>query len=211
MKLFNYDNVLCLSPHPDDVEFSMSGTIKKYNQTHFIVLVLSNGTTGDKTSGLGRIKEVQKFWELLDVDNVTILTTSHKFDKMDDGSWINIIENELTLPKLDAIFGTSSEDSHYEHHIVNRLLHSLGRNKKVSLFEYRSPSTIESWEPNFFVDIDESYKFKLRSLLGSFNSQLDSPYFKNQLIDNFNSNYIMSKLGFEKIENYKIIRKILKG
>ena len=29
MKLFDYDNVLCLSPHPDDVEFSMSGIIKE--------------------------------------------------------------------------------------------------------------------------------------------------------------------------------------
>ena len=37
MKLFNYDNILCLSPHPDDVEFSMSGLIKKYSDTIFLL------------------------------------------------------------------------------------------------------------------------------------------------------------------------------
>ena len=32
MKLFNFDRVLCLSPHPDDVEYSMLGTIMKYSK-----------------------------------------------------------------------------------------------------------------------------------------------------------------------------------
>ena len=33
MKFLNYDKVLCLSPHPDDVEYGMLGTIMKYKDT----------------------------------------------------------------------------------------------------------------------------------------------------------------------------------
>jgi LmbE family N-acetylglucosaminyl deacetylase len=209
MKLFNYDNVLCLSPHPDDVEFSMSGLIKKYSSTTFFIVVLSNGTSSDTTSGLNRINEINKFWELMSVKNIKLIPLSKNFNNIKEDEWINMIENKLSFPKLDAIFGTSSEDSHYEHHITNRILNALGRNKQLSIIEYKSPSTKEEWVPNFFVDIEHEYDIKINSLLKSFQSQSDSPYFKKNSIALFNSNYIISKLGRSEIESFKIIRKIL--
>ena len=35
MKFLGFDNVLCISPHPDDIEYSMFGTIDKYKDTKF--------------------------------------------------------------------------------------------------------------------------------------------------------------------------------
>lgn len=208
MKLFNYDNVLCLSPHPDDVEYSMSGLIKKYPDTNFIILLLSNGSNFDETSGENRFNEVKKFWSLLEVDNIIILNINKKFDEIKDCEWINVIESKINSYKVDAIFGTSSEDTHYEHIITNRILHSIGRNKKVSLFEYKSPSTKESWIPNFFIEIDKFYDSKVYSLINSFDSQLDSIYFTDKLIKLFNMNYNINKLGYDKIESFKILRKL---
>jgi LmbE family N-acetylglucosaminyl deacetylase len=210
MKLFDYDNVLCLSPHPDDVEFSMSGIIKKYEDTNFIILVLTKGTTSDDTSTVGRLEEVRSFWADLGVTNVNLIFTDYEFDTMNDGKWVHHIENGLDLPPLDAIFGTSSNDTHYEHHIVNRILNSLGRNKKVSLFEYKSPSTKDSWEPNLFVDIDEIFDIKLKTLRDSFTSQIDASYFSTELIKQFSNVYNISKLGHNRVESFKTIRKILK-
>ena len=43
MKFLNYDRVLCLSPHPDDVEYGMLGTILKYKDTNFQILNVSRG------------------------------------------------------------------------------------------------------------------------------------------------------------------------
>ena len=43
MKFLNYDKVLCLSPHPDDAEYGMLGTIMKYKDTKFDIVVLSQG------------------------------------------------------------------------------------------------------------------------------------------------------------------------
>ena len=40
MKFLNYDKVLCLSPHPDDVEYGMLGTMMKYKDTKFDIIVL---------------------------------------------------------------------------------------------------------------------------------------------------------------------------
>ena len=49
MKFLNYDRVLCLSPHPDDVEYGMLGTILKYKDTQFDIIVLSQGGDFDKS------------------------------------------------------------------------------------------------------------------------------------------------------------------
>ena len=54
MKFLNYDRVLCLSPHPDDVEYGMLGTICKYKDTKFDIFVLSQGGDFDDTTSKER-------------------------------------------------------------------------------------------------------------------------------------------------------------
>ena len=54
MKFLNYDRVLCLSPHPDDVEYGMLGTILKYKDTQFDIIVISQGGDFDNTSNINR-------------------------------------------------------------------------------------------------------------------------------------------------------------
>jgi len=60
MKLLGFDKVLCISPHPDDVEFSMLATILKYTNTIFDVLCLTKGGAKgfDPTNQLNRRNEV---------------------------------------------------------------------------------------------------------------------------------------------------------
>ena len=62
MKFLNYDTVLCISPHPDDVEYSMMGTILKHVDTHFVVLNLCQGGDLDSTTGKVRLEEVHNVW-----------------------------------------------------------------------------------------------------------------------------------------------------
>ena len=50
MKFLNYDNVLCLSPHPDDAEYGMLGSMLKFKDTQFDIIVFSIGGEFDKSS-----------------------------------------------------------------------------------------------------------------------------------------------------------------
>ena len=43
MKFLNLEKVLCLSPHPDDVEIGMMGTIFRHDETKFDILCLTKG------------------------------------------------------------------------------------------------------------------------------------------------------------------------
>ena len=71
MKFLNYDKVLCLSVHPDDVEYGMLGTIMKYKDTQFDVVVLSEGGDFDKSSGKSRHQECKSVWSNIDNLNGT--------------------------------------------------------------------------------------------------------------------------------------------
>ena len=49
-KFLGFDNVLCLSPHPDDIEYGMAGTIVKHTDTNFDILILTEGGDFDFTT-----------------------------------------------------------------------------------------------------------------------------------------------------------------
>ena len=78
MKFLNYDTVLCISPHPDDVEYSMMGTILKYVDTHFIILNLCQGGDLDSTTGKARLEEIHNVWSNWRI-NIKLEFTDHKF------------------------------------------------------------------------------------------------------------------------------------
>jgi len=206
MKFLNYDNVLCLSPHPDDVELSMSGTIKKFSDTRFDIFCLSQGTSTDNSSTFLRRYEVEHFWKFFDAKNVTLRFSEHKsMDGMNPAQLITYIENE-TIKKngYQAIFGPSFEDSHFEHRLVNETLQSLARNKTLSLFEYRCISSLHGWSPNLFVDIDEFCAQKINALQTCFKTQMDSYYFKTENLELFHDDFLSNKKIIAKREFFKI-------
>lgn len=204
-KFLNYDRALCLSPHPDDVEYSMGGTIMKYKDTHFDVLCLSQGGDCDETTHIQRLAEVENFWKKSGCKNVTLYFTDikHVKDLVED-LWVNLIESKyVNQNQYDVIFTTASFDSHFEHLITNHLAYPLSRIQKISIVEYCSPSTLETWIPNMFVDINDEFETKVEALQ-AFNTQKSRKYFTRKTIQDFNTNFRCSKRGLEYVEQFKI-------
>ena len=153
MKFLGFNKVLCLSPHPDDVEFGMMGTILKYNDTHFDIICLSSGGDFDNTTGQNRLQEVQDAWG--NQPNVTLHFTKLKLLKeLSHDAWVNFIETLFTnKEEYDCLFVPTKEDSHFEHKITSNLPYVLARRTKCGIIQYKSPSTLDDWTPNFFVDL----------------------------------------------------------
>ena len=85
MKFLNCNKVLCLAAHPDDVEYGMLGSIMKYTDTKFYILVLSAGGNFDETtSSTDRHEECESVWE--DIDNIqgSFLRIKHLANISDD-------------------------------------------------------------------------------------------------------------------------------
>lgn len=206
MKLLNFNKVLCISPHPDDVEYSMLGTILKYTNTNFHLLQLAQGGDCDDTTGIERLKEVENVWKSTGCDNLKIINTPFKFIKeLTEDKWINLIEDYLKKEEpFDAIFTPNETDSHFEHRFISNFGPALIRNTKISLIQYYTPSTQDAWNSNYYINIDEQYSTKLKALK-MFISQQHRYYFTEDVLRAFHSDFQCSKKKLHYVEKYKII------
>lgn len=201
----NFNKVLVLSPHPDDVEYSIAGTVMKHTNTHFDIINMTKGGDFDiTTASTNRLKEVDEFW--LGVENTTVYYTDaiHLKTKQED-EWINYIETKFDIKSYDAILTTNQIDSHFEHRQTSRIATAICRVADVGIIEYNSPSTLVEWTPNLFVDIKPIYNLKLQRL-SKFVSQGHRSYFQENQIRGFHTNFQASKRGLELVEMFKIIQ-----
>jgi LmbE family N-acetylglucosaminyl deacetylase len=207
MKLLGFNKILCLSPHPDDVEYSMLGTILKYTDTQFYLLQLAQGGDCDETTGKNRLIEVENVWKSTNCNNLNILNTPYKFIKeLTEEKWINLIENYMNINNpFDAIFLPNETDSHFEHRFISGFGPALIRNNKISLIQYYTPSTQDNWNPNFYVEIKNEYNIKLTSLK-NFTSQQHRYYFREDVLRAFHSDFQCAKKRIHYVEKYKIIK-----
>ena len=201
MRFLNKNKVICLGAHPDDVEYGMSGTFEECNETQFFIIVLSNGGDFDETTGDKRNSENENIWARY--DNVSgILDTGFVKSKHQD-AMVNFVEQNMN--GADTIITTPSLDSHFEHQIVNNLGPPLCRRSPITLIEYRTPSTLNHWIPNYFVSLsEESYK-KKKDVLKLFITQQKAPYFSDSTVDSFHHNFQCHKKGLSIVESYRIV------
>ena len=211
MKFLNLKKVLCLSPHPDDVEIGMMGTIFTYRATKFDILCMTKGGAKgyDNTNELDRRKEVDNVWNFWKPGVTDHVQVHHsKYDYFEDSTepgWINYIENEFIKKyDYDGLFIPTKEDSMFEHRFVNGFGAALCRFSPISIIEYHTFSSLNSWQPNLFVDIQSIYHEKCNSLQ-EFKSQSHKSYFKRKSLDAFHNNFQCNKKGKGMVEQFKII------
>lgn len=206
MKFLNFNRVLCLSPHPDDSEYSIAGVIIKHQDTQFDILCLTQGGDCDITTGINRIDEVLNAWSVAEVLNCSLHFSDVKYlkEKAVD-EWINYIEHNFTKKfEYDCIMVPSEYDSHFEHVLISSFAAPLARINPYSIIQYRSPSTLDKWTPNLFVSLKDFYYIKKKMLL-EFKSQTHHKYFSESVLDGFHTNFQCMKKDQGFVESYKII------
>jgi N-acetylglucosamine malate deacetylase 1 len=212
MKLLNMNRVLCISPHPDDVEIGMLGTIMKYTDTTFDILCLTIcGAKGfDNSYQDNRLNEVKELWKMAKCSNVSSIRSDCDYfeDKTEPG-WINYIErNLLDKVNYDCVFIVPNEDSMFEHRFVSGFGYALIRSKPMSLIEYCTVSTLNTWTANMYIDITELYDRKVE-LLKCFKSQSNKGYLSEESVEAFGTNFQCCKRNIHKVERFKIKEIIL--
>lgn len=204
MKFLNFDEVLCLSPHPDDVEYSMAITIQKHPETKFNVLCMSEGGEGDPTSTQHRIEEAKEFWTHFPCNNVQLDFHNDYITARREYEWVKYIETKY-LKTAQCIMSTSSYDTHLDHRMVGSIVLQLSRKNVMSLIEYKSPSTTKEWTSNLTIPIqNEELQSKINALHKSFPSQTDALYFDPIIAESFHVDFYDFKRGISKGEFFRI-------
>ena len=201
MKFLNFNKVLCLGAPPDDVEYGMLGSMCKFTDTEFDILILSEGGDFDKSTGKDRQLECQNIWDKIPNVNGKFTGIKHVVNHQED-EWVNILESGGYISdEYDCIFTLPNEDSHFEHRIVNNMTPALVRHKRIGIISYRTPSTLDNWIPNFYVEIDLDEKIEY---LNAFESQLEKPYFSEKSFKSFHSNYQCFKKNMKFVELFRV-------
>ena len=191
---------LVLSPHPDDAEYSVSGTIFKSNDFWKIV-TLSSGGDNDETTSHSRLEECESFWA--DRGNVCHVGRNSKtIDEYREYELVAIIDD--LLDNVDTIYVPPLEDNHFEHRRVSKAARAATRGKSITLIEYYTPSTRSTWVPNLFVDIDDYMYEKDFALHQHFKSQDDRFYFSEKNIEIFHEDYFCRLRGLDKVEKFRV-------
>ena len=202
----SFKNILVISPHPDDSEYSCYGMIKKLSADTTIV-ICSDGGAGDSTNGIDRLNEVIDFWKEEDELKIVIPENLLQIEYHESVKYFDslILEHEY-----DAIFIPPEKDTNQEHRLISNIAKSSLRNKSCAVFEYWTPSTTHEWQPNIWLDIETFFSNKVQLLLSSFHSQLHKSYFQKNYIELFHQDWQAFKKGISKCEKYKLVSWVCK-
>jgi len=186
----------------------MGGTILKHRETFFDVLCLSQAGDRGNPSDLSQVEAARAFWDKAGCTNVAFHFLGEKrVSDLTEDLWVFLLEKDfLAKGDHDAIFTSSSSDSHYEHRLVSRLGPSLSRTRKTAVVEYCSPSTLEDWVPNLFIDITSEFDSKLNALKAFEHLNAGKSYFTDETIRNFNRHFRSSKRGLRYVEQFRIVQ-----
>lgn len=195
--------ILALSPHPDDVEISVSASLL-YTDKRVLVLLLSSGTEGDPgDKGVDRIEEARNFWQCTRVDIEVCLVN---FDNLRES--LQTVEKFLHERGLDCVvrevWTPTSLDTHQEHVFTGELARALVRDRKADLVEYRTPSTLPEWTPNRFHAIRaEDFEDKVNRLQQIFPSQAKKSFLGRIFLDSFHSHPAAARRGIRYSEQLR--------
>ena len=176
-------NILALSPHADDVEIAMGGTIAKYvDEGHNVTIVTAILPKENKAGKIdnfmskNRIKEQKKSAKILGA-KVDILDLN-PYDFAFNRKYIKIFDKKINEYKPDVIFSCWEHDTHQDHKNLSNILFSVSRKNNISInmYEVMLPGGLNtySFNPQYFVNISKYIDVKIASI-----KSVDTLFFLN--------------------------------
>lgn len=166
-------NILAVSPHADDVEIAMGGTIAKYvSQNHNVTILTA---VLPKENILGKIDNFMSKNRILEQKNsakvlgakVDVLNLD-PYDLCFSRRYIKLFDDKIKQYKPDIIFSCWEHDTHQDHKSIANIIYSVTRKNNISLYMYEAmlPGGLNtnSFNPQFFVDVSKFIKVKIKAL-----------------------------------------------
>lgn len=175
--------VLCIGAHPDDIEFSMGGTVASMRAQgyHVKILDITNGEPTPYGTVEKRAIESQNAARILDVERKTLqFSNRYLFDSLEVRK---AVASEIRTYLPDIIFMHYPQDAHPDHWAASSITAAARFYGKLSktdmpgsrhytprVFYFFSVHLRISPQPDFCLDISDFFEKKIEALL-SFESQ----------------------------------------
>jgi LmbE family N-acetylglucosaminyl deacetylase len=157
-------NIIVFSPHPDDAEVLMGGTIARYTQKGHNVLIVDVTVPNNKNI---RCQEAERAAELLGAE-LRILDldiASLAFNR----ELVEIFDQIIKDYPPDIIYTCWLHDSHQDHVYISQATIAAARKNRCTLYMYNqaAPSGITPYmfRPQVFIDISDTMDKKMEAVL----------------------------------------------
>ena len=193
--------VMFIGAHPDDIELSCGGVMKKLKDSGVKIfpVICTWGLYGGLVSE--RIKEQEESFELLSIKEYVNLNWKDT-EVAVNGENVKSLEEIIAEQNPDLIFTHYPDDTHQDHRAVAEMVKSICYRKNKSLIYFDSNSSI-GFVPDYFEEINWLEK---EGLLKNFKSQIDR---SNILVKAGAKNRLYGiQSGKDFAEGYKIERLI---
>jgi len=211
MELQNNMKVMVISAHPDDMEISCSGTLKRFKNLGADILNIITVKPSVETNNNRNKNIVTK--ELKNSYNISGFRLKILDTDLHDNGRPNLICDNNTIDKLNELIEQcdiaiihNPEDSHQDHQTSYKLSWPLVNKiaKEVWLMtSWPYCLTYKTNSANLFYDISDTWNFK-QSLLESYPSYITSE--KIKLIKNANQ-YFGQSINQSLAESFTIVKK----
>jgi len=201
-------NIIVFSPHPDDAEVLMGGTIAQYTRSgHEVKIVLVTIPSQRER----RIEESKKAAAILGTQLAVLDVDSYQlvFSRKLVESFDQIVEDFLP----DAIYTSWLGDSHQDHIVVSQAAIATARKNNCSLYMYEqalpgglSPSAFRG---QAIVDISDTIDLKIQSVLAH-ESQVQN--FTEQWIEGIKGRaaYMGFRINVKYAEAFEVVKHIMR-
>lgn len=199
-------NVIVFSPHPDDAEVLMGGTIAKYAQKGHKVLIVLVTIPNQKET---RREESKKAAAILGA-HLSVLDLN-PYELIFTRSLVEIFDKVIKDCQPHIIYTSWIHDSHQDHITVAKATIAAARKNNCSLYMYEQalPSglTPYAFRAQAFVDISDTIEKKI-SAISAYESQVEK-YGKQWLQGIMaRATYIGCRINTNYAEAFEVVREI---
>jgi LmbE family N-acetylglucosaminyl deacetylase len=175
-------NILSIGAHPDDLEIGCFGTLSHYKSIGYSLynLVISLGE--DAGDPARRKKESEQAAKLLGAEVKFGNLPSAYLSNNSGRETIDLIEKAIRCVEPNIIFTHSAHDRHQDHRLVNLATESACRFFKGDIFYYEGFSSLKTFNPTLFHNIDLFFEDKLKAL-SLFGTQSKKPYMDKKAVE----------------------------
>jgi len=199
-------NIIVFSPHPDDAEVLMGGTIARYAQKGHDVLIVVVTIPSQKEK---RIEESKKAAAILGA-RISVLDLD-PYELVFNRGLVEIFDQVIKDSQPDIIYTCWLHDSHQDHVNVSKTTIAAARKNNCSLYMYEQalPSglTPYGFRAQAFVDVSDTMELKIESVLAH-QSQVQN--FSEQWIQGIlaRASYMGFQINVKYAEAFEVVKEI---
>ena len=199
-------NIIVFSPHPDDAEVLMGGTIAKYAQKGHDVLIVVVTIPNQEEK---RREESRESAAILGA-RLSILDLN-PYELAFNRKLVQIFDDVIRDFPPDVIYTSWIHESHQDHTAVSKATIAAARKNACSLYMYEQalPSglTPYAFRAQVFVDISDTIETKIKSVLAH-NSQVQN--FSEQWVQGIRgrATYRGFQINVEYAEAFEVVKEI---